>query len=398
MTAQAARSLGLWARLSGGVMVALAGRETRYVGRLYAGRIVLFAVLVLTVVLSLDAANHIGGFLGGEDQPGAPSGFQRLLYYLMLRGGYNVPAILPLAALTGVIWAEFALARSRQRMMIANSGRSILMSLAPAVLVGLAVGLVQFGALAYLRPLAVEVQATETFRYFGPKFQLEQTGRMWLSVDNAVIETRIGFTDPVELRDAVIYELSDDGALRTILTAKRAVPDGQGHWTLENGTMWQVPGFSTDARSATPSHGANAFAERNLALELDPLWVENIDILPTLLPQDVLTRLGTAQTGIQNISTYEAALNERFAAIFYVMGMMVLPAALGIAWFSPGMSAGPLIRTIIWGMGAYVAASIVSMLGSYGYLPPLLSAWLAPTLFFLIALGIVAARSPRQGD
>ena len=395
MTARAETAPGLWARLSGGVMVALTGRETRYVSRLYAERIVLFAALVLTVVLSFDAATHIGGFLGSADQPGAPSGVQRLLFYLMLRGGYNVPAILPLAALAGVIWVEFALARSRQRMMIANSGRSILMSLAPAVLVGLAVGLAQFGALAYLRPLAVEAQATGNFRYYGPKFQLAQTGRMWLSVDTAVIETRIGFTDPVELRDAVIYELADDGALRTILTAERAVPDGPGRWALENGTMWQVPGFATDAGSTPPSRGATAFAERSLALDLDPLWVENIDILPTLLPQDVLMRLGTAETGIQNISTYEAALNERFAAVFYIMGMMVLPAALGIAWFSSGMGAGPLIRTIIWGMGAYVAASIFSMLGAYGYLPPLLSAWLAPTLFFLIALGIVAARSPR---
>ena len=148
--------------------------------------------------------------------------------------------------------------------------------------------------------------------------------------------------------------------LRTILTAERAVPDGPGRWALENGTMWQVPGFATDAGSTPPSRGATAFAERSLALDLDPLWVENIDILPTLLPQDVLMRLGTAETGIQNISTYEAALNERFAAVFYIMGMMVLPAALGIAWFSSGMGAGPLIRTIIWGMGAYVAASIFS--------------------------------------
>ena len=398
MTARAATPPGLWTRLTGAVTVALTGRETRYVARLYIERIILFAALVLTVVLSLDAANHIGSLLGGADQPGAPSGVQRLFRYLMLRGAYNVPAILPLAALTGVIWAEFALARSRQRMMIANSGRSILMSLAPAVLVGLVVGLVQFGALAYLRPAAVEAQSTEHFRYYGPKYRFSETGGMWLSVDTAVIEARIGFTDPVELRYAVIYELADDGALRAILTAERAVPDGPGHWVLDNGTSWQVPSFSISAPSGTPTRGATAFDERELALELDPLWVENIDIPPTLLPQDVLVRLGTAETGIQNISTYAAALQERFAAIFYVMGMVVLPAALGIAWFSPGMSAGPLIRTIIWGMGAYVTTSIVAMLGSYGYLSPLLSAWLAPALFFLIALGIVVARSPRSTD
>ena len=398
MTARTAPSASLFTRLAGALAIALTGRETRYVGRLYIGRIFLFAALVLAVILSLDAANNIGGVLGAADQAGTPSGLGRLSYYLLLRAGYNLPAILPLAALIGVIWAEFALANSRQRMMISNSGRPVLLSLAPAILIGLMVGLVQFTALATIRPAAVELQALEGFRDYGPKFGHGETGRKWLSVEGAVIETRIAFADPVELRDAVIYELASDGALRSIRTAQSATPNGEDSWTFRNGTMWQVPGFDAPTAPEPATKGAVPFAAEVLALDLDPLWVENVDIMPSFLPQVILSRLGSAETGIQNIATYKAALHERFAAVFYVMGMAVLPAALGIVWFLPGMGARPLIKVVIWGMGAYFTTSILSMLGSYGYLPPLVAAWSAPAIFLIVALGMVIARTPQAAD
>ena len=401
MTARAPASASLFTRLSGALTVAFIGRETRYVGGIYAGRIFLFAMLVFAIVLSLDAASNIGHLLGTADQAGTPSGLGRLSYYLLLRAGYNLPSILPLAALTGVIWAEFALSNSRQRMMISNSGRPVLLSLAPAILIGLAVGLVQFAALAAVRPVAVELQTVEGFRNYGPKFRQAETDRKWLSVEGAVIEARISFSDPVALHDAVIYELADDGALKSIRTAQSATPNGNHSWTLRNGTMWQVPRFGVSAAPGPASQAAQVavpFDIETMGLDLDPLWVENIDILPSFLPQTILDRLGTAQTGIQNISTYEAALYERLAAVFYVMGMTVLPAALGIIWFLPGIGAGPLIKVIFWGLGAYFATNVLSMLGSYGYLPPLVSAWSPPALFLAIALGMVIARTPKPVD
>lgn len=398
MTAHAPAPASLFTRLSGALTVALIGRETRYVGGLYAGRIFLFAMLVFAIVLSLDAASNIGHLLGTADQAGTPSGLGRLSYYLLLRAGYNLPSILPLAALTGVIWAEFALSNSRQRMMISNSGRPVLLSLAPAILIGLAVGLIQFTALAAVRPAAVELQTLEGFRNYGPKFRQVETDRKWLSVEDAVIEARISFSDPVALHDAVIYELADDGALKSIRTAQSATPNGKDSWTLRNGTMWQVPRFGVPAAPRPASQVAVPFAEQALVLDLDPLWVENIDILPSFLPQAILDRLGTAQNGIQNISTYQAALYERFAAVFYVMGMAVLPAALGIVWFLPGIGAGPLIKVIFWGLGAYFVTNVLSMLGSYGYLPPLVSAWSPPGLFFAVALGMVIVRTPQAAD
>ena len=398
MSPSAPRSTRIRRNGAAALWVALFGRETRYVGRLYAGRAFIFAALALCVVLSLDAANHIGGFLADQAQPGAPSGLVRLSYYLMLRGGYNLPAILPIAALVGVIWAEFALSGTRQRIMIANSGQPALRSLAPAIVVGLAIGIVQFVALAYVRPACVEAQAVAGFRYYGPKFSAPaETADMWISVEGAVIATRIAFTDPPTLRDAIIYDLADDGALRSIRTARSAVPAQAGTWTMSNGSHWQVPDFSAPSATGEVQH-ADLYQAETIALALDPLWVTNIDIQPMLLPQSVLAEIGAAARGVQNAAAYRAALQERFAAVFYVIGMALLPAALGICWFLPGMGPGPLLRVIFLGVGAYFFANVVSQLGAYGYLPPLISAWSAPVMLVGSSFAAVLGGTWRQID
>lgn len=385
-------------RLGPALWVALFGRETRYVGRLYAGRVFVFATLVLAVVLSLDAASHLSGFLADRPQPGVPSGLAGLGYYLLLRAGYNLSAVLPIATLVGVVWTEFTLALSRQRLMIANSGRAAFASLAPALLVGLAVGALQFAALAYVRPATVEAQAISGFRDYGPKFRTDkETGVEWISVENAVVAARVAFTDPPTLKAAVLYDLTDDGALRAIRTAARAVPVADGLWVLQSGTEWRVPIFFSRTASGGGAQRAERFDSLSVALALDPLWLAQIDIQPILLPQAILARLATAQRGVENPSNYRAAYQERFAALFYVLGMALLPAALAISWFLPGMGAGPMVRVIVWGIGAYFAASVFSQLGAFGYLPAPVSAWTPPVLFIGAALAVLAWRARGSG-
>ncbi len=376
------------------IWVTLSGRETRYVGRLYAERVFLFIVLTLAVVLSLDAARNLNRLLAEPSDPAAPAGFAALTTYLVLRAGYNIPAILPIAAWVGVIWTEFSLAVSRQRLMIANSGQPPLRSLAPALVVGLCLGLIQFGALAYLRPAAVEGQAYGGYRYYGPKFNAPSaTGDKWISVEGAVIRGKVVFSDPPSLKDAVIYDLDVEGGLRSIRTATRAVPLEADIWSLENASVWEVPTFFGPSAADSRSWHVEYFDSEIITLSLNPLWVEDIDIQPPLLPQSDLVQLASAERGIQNPSTYRAALQDRYAATLYLLGMALLPAALGISGFLPGMGPGPSIGAVLWGIGSYFAASVMSQLGAYGYLPALISAWAVPVLVVGAAVGVVLMRA-----
>ena len=373
---------------------ALTGRETRYVGRLYAERVFLFVVLTLAVVLSLDAARNLGRFLSDQPEGVSPTSLVPLLHYLALRAGYNLPSVLPIAAWVGVIWTEYTLAASRQRLMIANSGQPLWRSLMPALVVGLVLGLTQFAALAVVRPAAVTGQAEAGYRYYGPKFtDRAETGAEWLSVEGAVIRARVAFTDPPSLADAVIYDLDAGGSLQSIRTAARVTPVGDGRWTLEDSTVWTVPQFLSTPTGSAPPVGVARHDSETIALSLDPVWIENIDIQPPLLDQPTLVHLAEAGRGVQNASTYRAALEDRFAAILYLVGMTLLPAALGITLFGPKMGSGPSVNAVIWGVASYFGASVLSQLGAYGYLPAAVSAWTAPMLIVGSAVGVIAFRS-----
>lgn len=380
-------------RRAGMVWVTLSGRETRYVGRLYAERVFLFVVLTLCVVLSLDAARNLGRLLADPSDQAAPAGFVALAYYLVLRAGYNVPAILPIATWVGVIWTEFTLAVTRQRLMIANAGQPPLRSLAPALVVGLCLGLIQFGALAYVRPAAVEGQAYGGFRSYGPKFNAaSETDDTWISVEGAVLRGKVVFTDPPGLKDAVIYGLDTDGGLRSIRTAARAMPLEADAWSLDDVSVWDVPNFFSPSAGVGDTWQVEHYDSEIIMLSLDPLWVEDIDIQPPLLLQSELMHLATAERGIQNPSTYRAALQDRYAAILYLLGMAMLPAALGISRFLPGMGPGPSIGALMWGIACYFGASVMSQLGAYGYLPAPLTAWAIPVLVISAAVGAVMTR------
>ncbi|MBU1175977.1 MAG: LptF/LptG family permease [Alphaproteobacteria bacterium] len=377
--------------------VAVFGRETRYVGRLYLERIVLVVLLISAVVLSLDTASTLGGFLNEARQLGTASGFARMGYYLILRAGYNLPSILPMAALLGVIWVEFSLARSRQRIMIANSGRAQLVSLAPSLLVGLIIGLSQFVAVAHIRPASVEAQATEGFRDYGPRFHSEVSGEELISVEGAVIKARIAFGEPPTLRDALIFEIAEDGALRTIYTARQAAPVEQGLWLLSDGSVWSTPGFFGTASPVGQHEPVEVFDSRLVELSLLPLYANNVGIQPARLPQAVLARLAAAPQGVQNPTTYRAAYQDRFAAILYVVGMTLLPAVLSILWFSPQMSSAPVVGIMFWCVGIYFLASLFSQLGSYGYLPAPISAWSIPSLAVAGAIWMGTSHARARG-
>jgi lipopolysaccharide export LptBFGC system permease protein LptF len=103
--------------------LALFGRETRYVLALYLQRAVIFTVVGMGVVLLLDLATSLPLLLASGSGGGAPGEASRLAYYLLLRAGYDLPALLPVTAIVAVSWAEYSLANTRERIMIAKSGR-----------------------------------------------------------------------------------------------------------------------------------------------------------------------------------------------------------------------------------------------------------------------------------
>jgi lipopolysaccharide export LptBFGC system permease protein LptF len=367
------------------------GREFRYVLRLYLERTFMFLMVALAIILALDAASNFSGIMSADTSPSGLDGPLRMTFYLLLRAGYVLPSLLPIAAFAGVVWAEHGLATSQERIMIFNSGRPPLRSLVTALLFGLVAGLCQLAALAYVRPASVEAQGVSHFRYYGPKFdQPVTTGPRWIVGESAVINARVEIGMDVALHDVLLYGLGDAGGIESIVSAALATPGpNPGTWTFQNGSMWRVPPFLQPKATGEGSMQAITFDALERPLQLDPLWVRNFDVSPPLIAQSELAGLAAGGSAVPNSFAYRLAYEDRFAEIAYCAGMALLGAAVCLLRFSPKMSPFRPLEAAAYAGGAYVLSNILPMLGTYGRIPSLAAAWTMPVLLICFSVGLI---------
>lgn len=361
--------------------LALLGTETRYVARLYLIRVAIVAFAIATVVLALDIAGNFEGVMAASGQQALPSGVRRVAVYLLLRLAYNLPAILPLAAAIGIVWAEWTLARSFERMIIVNTGRSPFVSLVPALLVSLLVGGIQYSALSVIRPMAVAAQGTMGFRYYGPRLSGLEPEARWILLDGAVMHARISFPEGEALfSDVTLFELGPDHRL----SAAASAPQGRaqdGRLTLDAPQRWPQP----DADGATEA----------TEVFLDPVWLRNIGIEPRFVPQRELAQLARGGPGVINAGFYRATLQDRRAAVARLVAMGVLMATLSLSLMRPRMSVAPALKLAAAGYGLHFLSQFLSTLGQNGQLATMLAFWVLPGAVIILC---VLYHLWREGD
>ena len=343
----------------------LLGLETRYVARLYAFYTGVVLVLILALVLGLDVAGQFDRVMSMQSRVALPEGGARLAYYTALRLGYNLPAILPIALAIGILWAEVQLARGNERAMLANTGRAPGLSLMPALLVGLAVGVVQYTLLAHVRPYAVEAQAEAGFRTFGPRFQGGITPPMWFDIDGTLLQSQIDFTPAgPELLNLRLLRFDPDGGLTQQIWAERA--------------QLKVSGLDLTGQSEIWPQGTQSGPIDHIAIAINPDWLAYAGVPPRFVPQSVLGQILAEPKGVPNSNQYRAIAQERLAAVALCMATAALMATLCLVLLGPRMRVLLPLGIAATGYGLHVAQNIILTLAEFGRLPPLMAAWALP--------------------
>ncbi len=393
----ASRMLALrQAGIGAGLSFLLPGRETRYVLRLYLQRAVIFMLVALAIILALDVASNLASVLSPDKSAPLVSSVPRIAYYALLRAGYNLPALLPIASIAAVVWAEYGLAASSERIMIFNSSRRPLRSLAPALFFGLFIGVLQFVSLAYVRPASVWAQGANQFRYYGAKFEAPvTTDPQWIAASGSDVYAKIDLGAVTRLRDVLVFSFDDRGKLDAILSAAAASPTGSpGSWKFENGSFWDLQALAAGGVQP-PALSAKPFRSMDRGIGLDALWAQDLDVLPELLPQSDLATLVGDGSSLPNAFAYETAYVQRVGDVLLCVGMSLLGATLSLLIFSPRMHPARLLRLVFFGAFAYLASGILPMLGTYNDLPPLVAAWGVPALLIGGSFGVLFRRELR---
>lgn len=362
------------------------GTYTRILTAAHASHVgtVMAALLVMALTLDLaPRAERIAASAG----PAGPLGVTlHMLWYLLLRTCDVLGNLLPLGCFMGLYWSEITLTQSRERIVIANGGRSPLQSLMPIIVLGCAFGALQVTALMVLRPTAVALQIQQSLGSYGDRFDRRLNDqRRWIILPSHLVQARIDFRN-ARLVDVQVFELSEGGRMTGRIAASSASPGREaGTWIFRDGSRWTAP--PPDSPAATTGTGqGRRFAEEPVQLPLDPLYLANLGIDARYLPQGTLAAL--AERAPRSEPSYRAWWHVRIAQAILPLAMMLIASALASTLVAQRTAFTPMILIGLSGYFLYVSNNVVVWLGEYGQLHPLVAAWLMLLAMIVVAAGL----------
>jgi len=371
------------------IPAALLRLETRFVTALYLQRATILALVTISIVVALDISANFDHVMGAGASSAGTGGFFHIIYYSFLRASFVAPSVLLFAGVWGIVWAEYSLATSRERIMLFNCGKSYLPALVPALLVGICFGVLHFAISGFVKPATIELESASTHRSYGLKFDRPaQSKTEWISAGNFIIKARVGISDDVRLNEVFVFTFGQGHKLQRIIRADHARATTQPNvWQFSDGAVTEFPAAREES-SRKPKMDETRFDVLETELPLSLLWLENFGVLPILLPQPLLHDLIREGDTVPNLYKYEMAAYERYASILYCIAMALLTAHLAMTRFRTDMMPYGALSVAAVGFASYFFFSITLMLGHYGYIPVVVAAWAIP---LLAAIGSILA-------
>ncbi|HEX4027412.1 MAG TPA: LptF/LptG family permease [Rhizomicrobium sp.] len=360
------------------------GLYSRYMLGAYLRHTVMVAAALMTIALTIDLLPQVSLFSGNPLHV-----MWSIVRLAALRLSDLLPPFIPFATFLGVVWSESAFTESRERLLIWNSGRSPLLCLAPALFAGLLMGAFLFAIDAWLRPVAIHVQMAEVLGREGIRLDRGKSGGThWIALPDGLLKAEIQYGPPLELHDATIYKLDTDGHLAEVDTAAMAAPAGNGVWRLTDGHYWRADFADQGRVLTTGAHEENEipFKTRTIVMNLDELWLSNLGLSPQYLSLSDLRRLAHAQIMSRDLSGYKTRLQTVFGETLFTCLMAFLAATLSMLYFAFATRWFALVAVLLAGYLAHFASKAFSLMGEFGYIPPLVAGWLAP-LLLIAAVG-----------
>jgi lipopolysaccharide export system permease protein len=349
---------------------------------------------LLAIALTLDIWPQVQLVTSGQYQ-GVFIDVWRVGRFCALRTPDLFSPLIPFAVFLGVVWSEITHTQSGERMLIWNSGRSVVQCLAPAMALAILVGLFQFALDAYLGPSAMAVQMQEKLGRNGVRLdRTRDSGSHWIVSQDGLVRTEIAYGPPPTLRNLTIYKLDAEGRLTEVEAAQAARPiPGTSKWRLENGHFWLSTAPRTDQPRTTVTFGETTageqlipFTSRVTSLKLDPLWLSKIGIEVQYLPLPDLKRLAGAQIDPLARARFGTRIQEIFADLVFPGAMTILAALLSIRAFAYRTPPRALIGVLLAGYLAHFANKAFLLMGHHGYIGASFAAWTVPVAVIAVIL------------
>ncbi len=328
-------------------------------------------VFALTLILqTLDLLTESGKILAIAGNDGGD-----VWRYAGLRTPQIVAFVLPFSVLLGTLITLATLNQNSEIVALKASGLSAHQVLAPLVMASILVAITSFvfndrivsrASFALDRWQKVE---------YGPEPPDNRAQiNVWVRDGDNLIQARTvaGRGAATRLADVTIYA-RDNGALKTIITARQGRPAPKG-WQIDAARSFDVAsGKATDLGTITVGSGIRP--DQFTLAEVDP---DGLSLGELRLAIDDLKSAG------RPTSALEASLWHKLSGPLSALLMTLLGAVAG---FGISRSGQLVIRAVIGmalGFAYFVADNFGLAMGNLGAYPPLVAAWGPFLLFFLI--------------
>ena len=372
------------------------GLYTRYMLGAYLRQTMMVVAALMTIALTIDLWPQVPLFSGDPFHV-----MIAIVRLAALRLPDLLPPFVPFATFLGVVWSESAFTESRERLLIWNSGRSPLLCLTPALLAGLAMGVVLFAMDGWLRPAAIHVQIAEKLGREGIRLDRSQSGgRHWIALPDGLLRADIEYGPPLRLHNVTVYKLDTEGHLAEVDTASVAQLLTKGRWLLQEGQSWLA---SADEPGNVLSTTANAeelevpFKARSISMALDELWLRNLGLSPQYLRLGELRQLARAQIMSRDLSAYQTRLQLIFGQTLFTITMALIGAVLAMLFFAYQTRWFALVGVLLAGYLAHFASKAFQLMGDFGYMAPFFAGWLAPLLLLAAVAVVLHVIQKRRG-
>ncbi len=344
-------------------------RLALYTVRLYLTRSLAVLVGLVLVLMALDLLGESGKILA---VPG--NGDAQLWHYAGLRLPLLVSRFLPFSVLLGTLIMFVALNQNSEVVAMKAAGISAHQMLAPLILASLVIAGAAFlfnETVVVKSARAVNAWSDNDYRPIPPETGI--ISNVWVVRGDDLLRARhvAGAGPSFHAEGVTIYERAN-GALQRILSAERAVPDGES-WRLDNVAIYDS---TMNVVTRTPRM-------RGLSgLTSDQLTLAKVDPDETSF-FELRGKIDEMEAAGKQTDQARAGLWHKISG---PLSIMLMPLLAAVAAFGLARSGQVLLRATIGmalGFAYFVADNFSLAMGNVGAYPPLLAAW-APFFLFLL--------------
>ena len=288
----------------------------------------------------------------------------------MLRAPFLAQEAIPFAVMFGGILTYFRLTRNRELVVIRSAGVSVWQFMLPALLVVVMIGL---GKVMLLNPLSsLLLQQFEELesRYLQGRSSLlaVSSSGIWLRQTygedgQAVIHAESIAPDGLEMRDVIVFLLTNDDRFVGRIDAKRARL-GDGQWEL------------SDAWLTGPEKPGEFVSSRTLATDLTPDKIQDSFASPETvsfwgLPRFIETLEATGFSALP----HRLQLHTLIAEPILLIAMVMIAASFSMRLSRRGGAPLLIGAGVLTSFLLFVLTQVVHAIGLGGGVPVVLAAW-----------------------